>query len=394
MEQSMPDASAPQDDADRLALEVARAAAADADNDDLPTVEPIVGKPDPTPEWQKSVTRIELPVRTLVRVALALIVFWAFLEIWRILLLVFVAAFLAMALLPLVLRLTRLGLPYVLAVGIVTLALVATIAGFFALVVPPLVSEVQHLVDHTGEYAEYFRSLLDKYPSLDRKVQEVIDDPPAISGASLPWNRLLAYGTGILNGVMNTFFVVVLTVYFLLEGERTWRYLSRYFTVRLRYRLRRAFPELLAVVSGYMRGQLITSLLFGIFVFVLLTATGVPQPLLMAVMAAILDAVPIIGVPIATVPAVLLALTVSVPTALVVLGAYIVYQALENYLLVPRVFRNSLQVSSISVLLGILVGGQLLGVLGTLLALPIVAAIPVLERVWTEDLPDEIAEDA
>jgi predicted PurR-regulated permease PerM len=71
-----------------------------------------------------------------------------------------------------------------------------------------------------------------------------------------------------------------------------------------------------------------------------------------------------------------------------------VYQQVENYVLVPRVFRSSLQVSSISILLGILIGGQLLGVLGTLLALPVMAAIPVLERIWSEQVPELLRKDS
>jgi len=204
---------------------------------------------------------------------------------------------------------------------------------------------------------------------------------------------VLSLSTGIAGAITNASFVLILTVYLLLEGERTWRYISRYFTPRLRFRIRRAFPDILQVVSGYVRGQIITSVLFGIFVFILLTATGVPQPMLLAVLAAIFDAVPIIGVPIATIPTLLLAATVSIPTMLLVLAAYVIYQQFENYLLVPRVFGNALEVSSITILLGILIGGQLLGIPGTLLALPITAAIPVLERVWNEDIPAELGED-
>jgi predicted PurR-regulated permease PerM len=133
--------------------------------------------------------------------------------------------------------------------------------------------------------------------------------------------------------------------------------------------------------------------LFGVFAFIVLKIAGVPQPLLLALLAAILDAVPIVGVPVATIPALLLAATVSVPTVVIVLVAYTVYQQFENYFLVPRVFGNALQVSSISILLGILVGGQLLGIVGTLLALPITAAIPVFERVWNEEIPPELAEE-
>lgn len=385
--------STEEDDAAQLAAEVARAAAADADSNDLPTVTPIVGQKDLTPESQKTVTRIELPFRTIIRVVLSIFVIWLLLQIWHIFLLVFVAFFLAMALLPLVLRLKQWGLPYVASVGVISLALVGAIVGFFALIVPPLIDQIQNLVDNAGTYADSFQRILQRYPAVDQRVQELRGNPPKISGSSLPWDKVLSLSTGIAGGITNVTFVLILTIYLLLEGERTWRYISRYFTPRLRFRLRRSFPEILQVVSGYMRGQIVTSVLFGIFVFILLTATGVPQPMLLAVLAAIFDAVPIIGVPIATIPALLLAATVSIPTMLFVLAGYVIYQQFENYLLVPRVFGNALEVSSISILLGILIGGQLLGILGTLLALPITAAIPVLERVWNEDLPAELDED-
>ncbi len=382
-----------EEDAGQLAAEVALAAAADGDSDDLPTVHPIIGRQDHTPESRKTVTRIEIPIRTIVRVVLSLFVIWLLLQVWHTFLLVFVAFFLSMALLPAVLRLTQWGLPYVAAVGIVSLLLVIGIVGFFALIMPPLIDQVQSLVNNAGSYADTFQRILQRYPEVNRRVQELRTHPPSISGSSLPWAKVLSYGTGIVSGITNAFFVLILTVYFLLEGERTWKYVSRYLTPRLRFRLRRAFPELLQVVSGYVRGQIITSLLFGVFVFILLSVTGVPQPLLLAALAFIFDAVPIIGVAIATIPAVLLAATVSVPTMLIVLAGYVIYQQFENYVLVPRVFRNVLRVSSISILLGILVGGQLLGVLGTLLALPITAAFPVLERVWNEDVPVELGDD-
>lgn len=381
------------EEAARLASEVARAAAEDATNDTLPQIEPILGVPDQTPESEKVVTRLEIPFRTIIRVALSLFAITLLVQVWHILVLVFVALFLAMALLPPVLRLTKWGVTYPIAVAIVSLALVLAIAGFFALIMPPLIDQAQNLVNNFGAYTDRFQKILSRYPDIDRRVQEWRQHPPSVSGSSLPWAKALAYGTGIASGITNAFFVVILTVYFLLEGERTWKYLARYFSPRLRFRLRRAFPEILQVVSGYMRGQIITSVLFGVFVFAVLTIAGVPQPLLLGVTAAVFDAVPIIGVPIATIPAVLLALTVSGPTAIGVLVAYVVYQQVENYVLVPRVFRSSLQVSSISILLGILVGGQLLGVLGTLLALPITAAIPVLERVWNEDIPAELGDN-
>jgi predicted PurR-regulated permease PerM len=115
----------------------------------------------------------------------------------------------------------------------------------------------------------------------------------------------------------------------------------------------------------------------------------VPQALFLALLAAAFDAVPLVGVFIATVPAVLLALTVSVPAAIIVLVAYVVYQQFENYVLAPRVYRGTLQISSFAVLIAVLVGAQLLGIVGALLALPVAAAIPVVEQIWIIEPRDE-----
>ncbi|CAN0454920.1 unnamed protein product, partial [Phaeothamnion confervicola] len=205
------------------------------------------------------VTRIELPWRTILRVVGAIFAIWVLLQVWEIFLLVFVALFLAMALLPVVLRLTQRGVPYVASVAVVMVVLVGAIVGVVALIVPPMVGQVQNLIDNFGEYADRFQRILDRYPAIDQRVQEFRDNPPQISGASMPWHSLLSVSTGIAGGITNTLFVLILTVYLLLEGERSWHYLARYITPTLRYRMRRAFPDILQVVSGYLRGQIITS---------------------------------------------------------------------------------------------------------------------------------------
>jgi predicted PurR-regulated permease PerM len=111
----------------------------------------------------------------------------------------------------------------------------------------------------------------------------------------------------------------------------------------------------------------------------------VPQALFLSIVAAFADAIPIAGVIIATIPAVLLAFSVSLGTAVIVLAAYLAYQQVENYVIVPRIYNNTLQISSFAVLVSVLIGGELLGIVGVLLALPIAAAIPVIERIWIGD---------
>jgi predicted PurR-regulated permease PerM len=366
----------------------------DEPEDDLAPVRPIVGTIDPTPASEKIVTRLEIPVRTIVTVALSLFAIFVLIEIWGILLQLVISFLLATALLPLVRRLEERGLPKAAASGIVFVGLIGLIAGFFWIILPPLLSQGQSLIDNAPDYLERFEEFIDRYPSLAEQYERLKDQglngEGEEGGAAVPVNQAIEVSADIISRLANTFFVLVMTFYLMLEGNRTWTFLSRYFTPRLRYRMRRSYPQISRVVSGYVVGQAINSASFGIFTFILLFALDVPEALLLAVLAAVFDAVPIVGVPVATIPAVLLALTVSWHTAVIVLVGYIVYQQFENYVMVPRVFGNTLQVSSLSILVGVLIGGQLLGVIGIILSLPLTAAIPVLERVWNEPLPDDI----
>jgi predicted PurR-regulated permease PerM len=364
----------------------------DDPDDDLPPVQPIIGKSDPVADEDKIVTRIEIPTRTILKIIGSIFAVWLVLQITQILLLVFISFLLALALVPPVRYLQNRGMPRPAAAGVTFLILIGLIVGYFAIIVPPLVTQGQSFIDNFPDYVSRFERLIDNYPSLNERYLELKENGTE-SSFTLPWSSVLAAGQGIITGVANFFFVLVLAFYLLLEGDRSYRFLARYCTPRLRYRLKRAFPELTRVVSGYVIGQAINSTLFGIFSFTTLAIAGVPEPLLLAVIAALFDAVPIVGVPVATIPAVILAATVSWPTAIVVLILYIAYQQFENYVLVPRVFGNTLQVSALSILVGVLVGGQLLGVVGIMLSLPLTAAIPVLERIWREEVPEQLTLD-
>jgi predicted PurR-regulated permease PerM len=364
----------------------------DDPEEDLAPVQPIFGKSDPVPDHQKSVTRIEVPFRTILKIVGTIFGIWLVLQISQILLLVFISFLLALALVPPVRYLQNRGWPRPAAAGATFLVLIGLIVGYFWIIVPPLVDQGQSLVDNFPDYVSRFERVIERYPSINDRYLEIKENGLA-EDTQLPWENLIAVGSGIVSRVVNFFFVLVLTFYLLLEGERSYRFLARYCTPRLRYRFMRAFPELTRVVSGYVIGQAINSTLFGVFSFTTLAIAGVPEPLLLAVLAALLDAVPIVGVPIATIPALLLAATVSWPTAIIVLVAYTAYQQFENYVLVPRVFGNTLQVTALSILVGVLIGGQLLGVIGIILSLPLTASIPVLERIWREEVPDPLTLD-
>jgi predicted PurR-regulated permease PerM len=116
-----------------------------------------------------------------------------------------------------------------------------------------------------------------------------------------------------------------------------------------------------------------------------LTILKVPAALLLAALAGICDFVPVLGFIVSAVPAVLLALTVSVTTALIVGAIYVAYHAVENYLIAPHVYGDRLRLSNLAVLLAFAVGAGLFGVIGALLALPIAAMYPCIEDIWLRD---------
>jgi predicted PurR-regulated permease PerM len=119
-----------------------------------------------------------------------------------------------------------------------------------------------------------------------------------------------------------------------------------------------------------------------VYVAILLSLLHVPAAVPLAVLAGICDVIPVAGIFVATAPAVLLALTVSPTTAGIVLGLYALYHAAETYIIVPRVYGQQLRLSTLAVLLALMVGTALQGLIGAVLVLPLVAAYPIIERIW------------
>jgi len=163
---------------------------------------------------------------------------------------------------------------------------------------------------------------------------------------------------------------------------------------RHRARMGQTMLEVSDVVTAYVQGQALTSILFGLFSLAVLLLCHVPAALPMALLAALCDVVPVLGIIIATLPAVAVAFTVSPQAALAVLLLYAGYHVLENYVIIPRIYGHRLQLSSLVVLAALVVGGELLGILGALIVLPLVAAYPIVERIWLQAyLSDEVIKD-
>jgi len=154
-------------------------------------------------------------------------------------------------------------------------------------------------------------------------------------------------------------------------------------------RLSRVLLNLGTIVGGYIRGQLLTCVLMGIFIFVLLTACGVPNALAIAVFGGVMDLLPYIGIFLTMAPAVLAAAMVSPTTGIIVFVLMLGYEELESRVLVPLVYGRSLRLPSSVVFFALILGTALAGIIGALLALPLAAAALMLVEELRVELPGE-----
>jgi len=127
--------------------------------------------------------------------------------------------------------------------------------------------------------------------------------------------------------------------------------------------------------GSYVMGNVIFSLIVGILTFVWLLIFGVPYPLLLAIMVALLDLVPVVGSAVAGVVVSLVALTVSVPVMLATAVFFVLYQFLESYVLFPKIIGRVVDVPSVITVVAVLLGGVAFGIVGALVAIPVAAAI-------------------
>lgn len=339
-------------------------------------------------------TQIELPVSTIVKVlvTIALVLFLG--EIWQILFLVFLGLFVALVLARPVAWLEARGLPRGFAISAVVGIAIGLLALVLWFVTPGLVSQIRDFWVLLPTYIETTLAwTAHRWPDFyEQAVAWSESQQFDLSTSGLDVRGVLSQGVDIIAGLANVVVVLIIAVYILADQGQSLEGLYHWMPPQRAEKVRRTIPAVAKVVNGYVTGQAINSTLFALFALILLTILDVPSAVFLALIAAIGDAIPQVGVFLATIPAVLLALTQSPQTAVIVLVAYALYQQVENYVTSPRIFGRTLQLRPLVTLVAILIGGKLLGIVGVLLALPVAAAIPTVADIWLKDeLPEPAA---
>ncbi|MBV9452438.1 MAG: AI-2E family transporter [Streptosporangiaceae bacterium] len=296
-----------------------------------------------------------------------------------VLILVGVAFFLAAGLDPIVRWLCRHHWPRWAAVVVTIAGVVAVIGGFLAAAVPPLAAQTTALVHALPHYIHDLQNHNSAIGRLNARyhIQQRISSLITTRSGSLV-GGVIGAGALVVSTVSEILLVLVLSVYFLAGLPRTMSFAYRLVPHSRRARAILIGDEIMAKVGGYMLGNILTSLIAGLGTFFWMLAWGIPYPVLLALMVAIFDLVPVIGSTIGGAIVTLVALTVSLPVAIGTLVFYIGYRLAEDYLIVPRVMGRTVEIPALVSMVAVLVGGVLLGIIGALIAIPVAAAIRLL----------------
>src|SRR5918993_4451481 len=276
-----------------------------------------------------------------------------------------------------------------LAIALTYLGLVVALLFIVGILLPVLIDQIQGLIKFVAAVAqapegptEYLKGLARQYQLgwVFERFSHQIDDIRNQLGKAAS-NFLLSSGDVIASaawfvGALVT--VLTLTFFLILGGERYLNAGVALFAERHRPLVRSLLKQSAGAVTGYVGGNLAISAICGVVTFVVLVVLGMPYAAPVALLVAGLDLIPLVGATLGGALLVIVGLFVAPWKAVVLLVYIVVYQQAEGSLLQPIVYSRAVQLNGLVILIALLVGGQLLGIPGALLAIPVAEIIRIL----------------
>jgi predicted PurR-regulated permease PerM len=298
---------------------------------------------------------------------------------------IFIAGFLATALSGPVNWVHRRTKRRGLSIALVYLALIMTPVVLGALLVPPIVEQLNNLINNLPEYVRDLQDLTQKNDTL-RKLEEDYNITAELQKQASTLPARVGDAAGILSdiglGLVNSIFagvtIIVLSL-FMIGSGRTWLdWLADRQGPERAPVLKVTFDRVGTAVGNYVAGALGQALIAGVLAYIVLLILGVPYAGSLAVVIFLLDLVPLVGATLGAILVGIITLFNDFPTATIIWTVWsIVYQQVENSIIQPRIQAKAVQVHPFVVLTSVLFGSTLFGVLGALLAIPIAASIEI-----------------
>ncbi len=344
-------------------------------------------------EPRRTVDVRHVALTTLVVVAVALGSYGAVMAVgrlWRIVTYLLVALFFAVILTPAVdLLQQRAHLRRGIATALVVVTGLVVLSGLIYAFVKPLVDQgtkfsdsVPEMVDDAQKGKGPVGRLVKEYEIEEwvEENRETIDKQARAAGT-----KGLDVVRQVFSGIVAALTVLVLTVLMILRGPELSAAAIAILPEHRRERVRRVAADAASAVSGYMFGNLVISIIAGIAAYVFLRIAGVPYPEVLALWVAFADLIPLVGATLGAVPTIAVAFLHSVPAGIAAVVFFILYQQFENNVLQVTVMARTVNLNPLGVLISVMIGVELFGLLGALLAIPAAGVIQVVVRdLWDE----------
>ena len=336
----------------------------------------------PPVEW--TFRRVMWATLVLVFVALG---FWLLYRFYQVVFILFIAIVMGTVIRPVVTWLHRRGLPRIAGVILVYLLLLALLIGFVLLLFPLIVEQGTTIAAAVPGYYQSLREWMVNYPNqLIVRLSEFLPatlpglEPIQQTGQQMlaSAGQALGYVASAAKVIFMAIAILLLAFHWTLDGPRTIQSLLLLVPKGQRESISELISAMETKVGFYIAGQGVLCLVIGIMALVAYLLIGLPNALVLALVAGVLEAVPMIGPLLGAIPAALIALSIAPSKLVWVIVATLVIQQLENSLLVPRVMRKAVGVNPFVSLLAIFAFSSLFGIAGALMAIPMAAIIQLL----------------
>lgn len=297
---------------------------------------------------------------------------WLVVQVREIIVSIFLAYIIMSAILPLVNFLKKHKFPKILAVLIPYLGIFVAIFMLILPLVPFVIEQITSLIKNFPEFINRSAG------AVGVKIDPKQFDTYLSSEINNLGSSAVNVTTRVFGGLFSTITIFVVSLYLLLYEDSFKKSLANIFHDGSREKVLRTVDNVNAKLGAWLRGQVFLCFFIGLFSWVGLTLLGVPYALPLALLAGILEALPTIGPILSSVPSIIIALTISPTLALTVTVFYILVQAIENQLLVPKVMEKAVGLNPVIVILSIMIGASLMGMAGALLSIPFVSFLVVL----------------
>ncbi len=290
---------------------------------------------------------------------------WVIFLIWDVILYLFIALILTLALEPFVELLTRKRVPRMVSVLIVVGLFLVSILSLASLAIVPFVYETQALIRTFPTYLEHTFQI----PSFQNYMAEYSDQ--FVSQLSQTTGSVFNATVAAFSGVIAIVTILVFLIYLLIDFRGIRKMFFKLFPEEIRGEIQDVITVIETKLGDWLRGQLTLMVLIGVVTYIGLVIIGVPYPVALAVLAGLFEIVPFIGPTIAAIPAVIIAFAVSPLMGLATLIFYILVQQAENAIIVPKIMQKAVGFNPLVTIIVLMVGGEILGIIGVIISVPI-----------------------